>query len=278
MRPEEMIKRYAFADVAGEYLCHHGILGQKWGIRRFQNPDGSLTAAGKKRYYTDKGDLTDKGKKAFISNDGKMTDAGKALTSNLTGYTDEEKLLFLTDKAAFNKRLEQQTDFRSIKDKAEKEKKETELLDSWEEHDWDDLPLKQQDLYLTLYNRINKESGSWYHTEGVSPEFKKYVDEYHSTRHAIYKREKELYSANPIGDMPDESKYLSYSKFKKDLDNYISKRKAVNTLVENDAQLKQLNQKEADLQSELPGVVLRDIGWEDTEEHRRKIRSLIFID
>lgn len=32
------------------YLSHHGILGQKWGIRRFQNPDGSLTPAGKKRY------------------------------------------------------------------------------------------------------------------------------------------------------------------------------------------------------------------------------------
>lgn len=31
-------------------LYHHGILGQKWGIRRFQNPDGSLTEAGKKRY------------------------------------------------------------------------------------------------------------------------------------------------------------------------------------------------------------------------------------
>lgn len=33
-----------------EYLAHFGILGQKWGIRRFQNPDGSLTEAGKKRY------------------------------------------------------------------------------------------------------------------------------------------------------------------------------------------------------------------------------------
>lgn len=31
-------------------LKHHGILGQKWGIRRYQNPDGSLTEAGKKRY------------------------------------------------------------------------------------------------------------------------------------------------------------------------------------------------------------------------------------
>ena len=35
------------------YLEHHGILGQKWGIRRYQNPDGSLTPEGKKRYSKD---------------------------------------------------------------------------------------------------------------------------------------------------------------------------------------------------------------------------------
>ena len=32
-------------------LYHYGIKGQKWGIRRYQNEDGSLTAEGKKRYY-----------------------------------------------------------------------------------------------------------------------------------------------------------------------------------------------------------------------------------
>jgi hypothetical protein len=31
-------------------LSHHGVKGQKWGIRRFQNKDGTLTPAGKKRY------------------------------------------------------------------------------------------------------------------------------------------------------------------------------------------------------------------------------------
>lgn len=31
-------------------LAHHGILGQRWGIRRYQNPDGSLTPEGKLRY------------------------------------------------------------------------------------------------------------------------------------------------------------------------------------------------------------------------------------
>lgn len=32
------------------YLVHHGIKGQKWGIRRYQNYDGSLTNAGKRHY------------------------------------------------------------------------------------------------------------------------------------------------------------------------------------------------------------------------------------
>lgn len=32
-----------------EILAHHGILGQKWGIRRYQNVDGSLTPAGRRR-------------------------------------------------------------------------------------------------------------------------------------------------------------------------------------------------------------------------------------
>ena len=41
-------------------LKHHGIKGQKWGRRRYQNDDGSLTEAGKKRYNTGDGDDNNK--------------------------------------------------------------------------------------------------------------------------------------------------------------------------------------------------------------------------
>ena len=37
------------------YLVHHGIIGQKWGIRRYQNKDGSLTKEGKAKYIKENG-------------------------------------------------------------------------------------------------------------------------------------------------------------------------------------------------------------------------------
>jgi len=47
-------------------LYHHGIKGQRWGIRRFQNEDGSLTAEGKQRYdVAPSGNMSKAGEKLY---------------------------------------------------------------------------------------------------------------------------------------------------------------------------------------------------------------------
>ena len=50
-------------------LYHHGIKGMHWGVRRYQNPDGTLTGAGKKRY----GETTKKSSKRSTRNAKKKT-------------------------------------------------------------------------------------------------------------------------------------------------------------------------------------------------------------
>lgn len=67
------------AITTDNYIEHHGILGQKWGVRRYQNADGSLTEAGKKRQKIkdeDKYDTKDTFKNAA------KVGAGTALTGS----------------------------------------------------------------------------------------------------------------------------------------------------------------------------------------------------
>lgn len=62
-------------------LYHHGIKGMKWGIRRYQNKDGSLTPQGKKKYEKNTGKILLKsaGTEAAIL-------VGRNVTSHVLGH------------------------------------------------------------------------------------------------------------------------------------------------------------------------------------------------
>ena len=61
-------------------LYHHGIKGMRWGIRRYQNPDGSLTDLGRKKLLKSDGSLNRKGKRK-LGKDYQYTDQYKKETA-----------------------------------------------------------------------------------------------------------------------------------------------------------------------------------------------------
>lgn len=264
-------------------LKHHGILGQKWGIRRFQNPDGTLTPAGRERYgysritSSQKENILKSLIKRYSNKD--MTEYDDNAPDGITGFykdvyyrdatvnivskalgkpKDSKEVQSVSDEVGkeFQKikyekatgikysELMKDTDFSNLP-KQQKAKAEQKLLDVGNSDSFDKEP--QKNAFLHLWDRLICESGSAEYGRTVTEAQTKAMNELHD--------EYEKY---------DEAIHRYYR---------LSKKEQSKTAYPH------LSERYWDLRNNIiPSIALKDIGYEDTKEAREIVEMMIFDD
>lgn len=96
-------------------LYHWGIKGMKWGVRRYQNADGSLTGAGRRRYQIKDGVMSEKGKKRYDKDTAALKAEKKHLRAQLRTTKKMEKLNKLHDETDELKKKAEDTETQEAK-------------------------------------------------------------------------------------------------------------------------------------------------------------------
>ena len=138
-------------DLNGDgYLRHHGILGMKWGVRRYQNKDGSLTSSGKKRYNVDV-----EGAKKKIQDAEKEVEK-RVLAYQYSGYKGKqrEKLNKAIDYLDWTKDKLSSEKIKNDLNKDYREKSKRRL--ALEEH-YKDKGMSQEEAEIAAYKRVRTE-------------------------------------------------------------------------------------------------------------------------
>ena len=130
-------------------LYHWGIKGMKWGVRRYQNPDGSLTSTGRKRYTNSDGTLNKKGKKKFGDKEPGGESSGSSKSSSVTPSASKRASdMSDADLQARVNRLRNEDAYRDLSKKLGYDEPKTEI-------DIQIAQMEKQKKYLELQRDIN---------------------------------------------------------------------------------------------------------------------------
>lgn len=286
-----------------DFLMHYGIKGQKWGVRRFQNEDGSLTEEGKQRYNagywhgqkieeTDalkaraivglglKGALKygkyvrEKDKKQFEAESKKSKDEQKREFDELTRKENAEFDL--------GKKME---NFDKLNPKQKQEVGDEVLnrISEFDAKDYRDLTHDERKTYDGLrdwmFQQIDKKSGNWNTGDSVSEEHKKVMDEMDEVSGKILDVEDSVKKKINFQAIPYNAVLESYPAFSVIQSQRREKEwKRFQEALKKDASYMDLAKEWDGKADKLCSVVLKDIGLSDTSQNRSWIYPYVIHD
>lgn len=145
--------------IDADSLKHYGIKNMKWGIRRYQNPDGSLTPAGRKRYMNPDGTLNKKGEKYYK----KESERLKAEKAKLNAQKKTEAKFDKLDKMRkANNELEDKVKGKTADDDSTETKTKLKSTSEMNDKELQDKVnrLRNEDAYRDLNKKLGYDDGS----------------------------------------------------------------------------------------------------------------------